>query len=535
MEANTEDKFDVNHVDQTDGDEHLVPQKTTTASELQDVLLLERPHPWSKNMISLYLILIPAYLCSTTNGFDSNTFGGLSALPSFEAYFDLAMGNTQGLLAMLYIVGNIIGALFAGQVADTFGRRYGMALGAILCIIGAILQGSAQSVNTLIPGRIILGMGALCGGTAAPSYVVEYSHPAYRGVMGGMYQTLFFSGTILTTFLEYGFSYVPNSPNWTWRVCMSLQGAPSVITLALVWFIPESPRWYIAHGDQGKARELLVKYHGNGDPNSRIVDLEMRQMIEAIDVNGADKRWYDWRSLFKTRADRYRMLVISMVSVFSELDLPPTSYYLPIMVEAAGVTNTHTVLLLNALQTPIMLCFALTGLNIIERWGRRPSLMVSSTGMTISVAMITAMTAVTPTHQHAGIVGILFLYVFLAIFAFFWTPLQALYPVEVLTFANRAKGFAYYGFLNNAIKIFNTYVPPLAIKKAGWRFYILYIIVDAIGIVCIYFFFPETKGRNLEEVEEIFEAKNPVKHSLMKRKADLVVGAENELQVRHES
>lgn len=61
-----------------------------------------------------------------------------------------------------------------------------------------------------------------------------------------------------------------------------------------------------------------------------------------------------------------------------------------------------------------MLCFALTGLNIIERWGRRPSLMVSSTGMTISVAMITAMTAVTPTHQHAGIVGILFLYVFLA-------------------------------------------------------------------------------------------------------------------------
>ena len=85
---------------------------------------------------------------------------------------------------------------------------------------------------------------------------------------------------------------------------MSLQGAPSVITLACVYFIPESPRWYIAHGYQEKARELLVKYHGNGDPNSRIVDLEMRQMIEAINVNGADKRWWDWRSLFQTKADR---------------------------------------------------------------------------------------------------------------------------------------------------------------------------------------------------------------------------------------
>ena len=63
---------------------------------------------------------------------------------------------------------------------------------------------------------------------------------------------------------------------------------------------------------------------------------------------------------------------------------------------------------------PIMLCFALTGLNIIERWGRRPSLIVSSTGMTISVTMITAMTAITPTHPKAGAVGITFLYCFLA-------------------------------------------------------------------------------------------------------------------------
>lgn len=216
-----------------------------------------------------------------------------------------------------------------------------MALGAVLCIIGAILQGAATNVNTLIPGRIILGMGALCGGTAAPSYVVEYSHPAYRGVMGGMYQTLFFSGTILvrpisipltstiaqhrdlptnlvvtttdyqTTFLEFGFSYVRNNPSWTWRVCMSLQGAPSIITLACVYFIPESPRWYVAHGNPTKAKELLVRYHGNGDSNSRIVDLEMRQMMEAISDDGADKRWWDWRSLFQTKADRVSFIVIT--------------------------------------------------------------------------------------------------------------------------------------------------------------------------------------------------------------------------------
>ncbi len=143
-------------------------------------------------MIKLYVILIPAYLCSTTNGFDSNTFGGLSALPSFVNFFNLSQGNTQGLLAMLYIIGNIAGAIFAGQIADRWGRRIGMACGAVLCIIGAILQVVAKDVNTLIPGRILLGAGALVGGTAAPAYVVEFSHPAYRGIMTGLYQTLFF-------------------------------------------------------------------------------------------------------------------------------------------------------------------------------------------------------------------------------------------------------------------------------------------------------------------------------------------------------
>ena len=196
----------------------VVAKKTIVQSDLAEVLMKERPSmwqihnlagylyylprplvdicyldPWAKHMIKLYLILIPAYLCSTTNGFDSNTFGGASALPAFIDYFNLTQGNTQGLLASMYVVGNIAGSFVAGQIADRWGRRVGMGLGSAICVIGAVLQVAANGGDMLIVGRVILGIGAIICQTAAPAYVVEFAHPAYRAILTGFYQAMFFS------------------------------------------------------------------------------------------------------------------------------------------------------------------------------------------------------------------------------------------------------------------------------------------------------------------------------------------------------
>lgn len=95
--------------------------------------------------------------------------------------------------------------------------------------------------------------------------------------------------------------------------------------------------------------------------------------------------------------------------------------------------------------------------------------------------------------------------------------MQSLYPSEVLTYNTRAKGLAFLVFMNNAVKVLNTYVPPIAITRSGWRFYLLYVIWDAFGVVVIYFCFVETRGWSLEEIEHLFNAKNPVKASLQKK------------------
>lgn len=182
--------------------------------------------------------------------------------------------------------------------------------------------------------------------------------------------------------------------------------------------------------------------------------------------------------------------------------------------KTAGITSERTQLLLNALQTPIMMAAALSGLRWQDRIGRRKLLIASSTGMAISVAVITACTAQQADRPVVGGVGIAFVYVFLVGFAFAWTPAQSLYPTEVLAYNTRAKGLAFMNLLVNVANVFNTYVPPVAIARASWRFYIFYILWDALGALVIYLTFVETKGRNLEEIDHIFEAKNPKKASL---------------------
>ncbi|KKA23678.1 hypothetical protein T310_2269 [Rasamsonia emersonii CBS 393.64] len=465
-------------------DESLVSSQRE--SRMQAALLEDNPRPLRKSFLKLYLCIFVGYLCSATNGFDSNTFGGLTAISSFTDYFGIDTNN-QGLVAALYVIGNIAGSFVAGPCADTYGRKVGMALGSAVCIVGAILQAAGQNLHMLMAGRVILGAGVAVVQAAGPSYVVEMSYPKYRGQLTGGFQACFFLGTIVSTFLEYGLSFAKDAGSLVWRLPLAVQGLPSVIVLLFVWLIPESPRWYVAQGQIDKARDILIRYHGDGDPSSKVAELELEEMQEVISLEGSDKRFWDFRELFNSREARHRTFLVTCIAWFGQLDLPPTSYYFPLM--DAYYDGRRAMWL--AVHPPF-----------------RPS---------------QAADVVERRHDHAGkpVVGgtsIAFLYVFLVVFAFAWTPMQALYPSEVLAYNSRAKGLAYTNLMLNAVNVINTYVPPIAIAHSGWRYYILYIVWDAFGVLVIYLTFVETKGWSLEEIDHLFRSKHPVRESLKGRR-----------------
>ncbi len=108
--------------------------------------------------------------------------------------------------------------------------------------------------------------------------------------------------------------------NWSWRLPVLLQAVPSIIVMATVFFLPESPRGLFANNKAETGRAVLVKYHGNGNPDSAIVNLECNEMEELInnEVESSDKRSWDYRPLFNSRQVLYRMWLLMLVSVFSQ-------------------------------------------------------------------------------------------------------------------------------------------------------------------------------------------------------------------------
>lgn len=112
------------------------------------------------------------------------------------------------------------------------------------------------------------------------------------------------------------------------------------------------------------------------------------------------------------------------------------------------------------------------------------------------------------------------IFLFGAVFSVGITPLQALYPVEVLSFEMRAKGMAFSALAVNAGNLLNQFAWPISLEQIGWKTYIVFTIWDAVQFAVFYFLLPETKKRTLEELDLIFEAKNPVKESLAVKKVE---------------
>ncbi len=184
-----------------------------------------------------------------------------------------------------------------------------------------------------------------------------------------------------------------------------------------------------------------------------------------------------------------------------------------------GITSPQTQLLLNALNPVVSWFAAILGALLLDRVGRRPFLLSGIFGMAVCLAIVTGCTklSVDSGNQAAGNAGIFFIYLFSVVFSSCIVPLIPFYISETLATETRAKGTAIGQVVGSAASILGQYTTAVAIEKIGYYYYIVFIFWDLIECTIIYFFFVETKNRTLEEMNEVFEAPNPVKKSLERR------------------
>jgi MFS family permease len=191
MASNTENEFK-RSVSVTDeklkGDTHEI---TTASAALAAAVAKQKPNLLSPGMIRLYMIMGIGYLVSTMNGFDSSLMGAINAMETYQETFGLTgAGSTTGIIFIIYQIGQIASFPFCGFFADGYGRRWCIFIGCLIVLVGTAIQATANHLGQFIAGRFILGFGASIASAAGPAYTVELAHPAYRGTMAGMYESI---------------------------------------------------------------------------------------------------------------------------------------------------------------------------------------------------------------------------------------------------------------------------------------------------------------------------------------------------------
>ncbi|KAF2014322.1 lactose permease [Aaosphaeria arxii CBS 175.79] len=465
-------------------------------------------------MLHIYFLMLVGYLISTIQGFDGSLMGAINAMEPYHESFGLTgAGTSTGLVFIIYNIAQIAAFPFCGGINDKYGRRVCMFTGCFIVLVGTAVQGSANSLGAFIGGRFVLGFGAVIAHAAAPAYVVEMAPPKYRGVTAGLYNNFWWVGNILAGWTTYGTNR-HYATSWAWRIPTILQAGLPAISMILVFFIPESPRWLISKDRTDEALQVLAKYHGDGDANAPIVQLEYREIMDEKLQNPKVSSWWDYRDLVATRSSRYRLMLVCLTAFFGQWSgNNVVSYFMPAMIENAGITDKNTQLLINAINPILCWLAAMIGSSILDKFGRRKMMMGGLAGALACYIGLTACTAQTPNDKNLSYGVIVFIYLFGIAFAMGMTPSATLYPMEVLENRTRAKGSALKFVFLNIATMTNTFGVSVGIKKLGWKLYVIYICWIAIEIVLIFLLFVETKGKTLEELGVIFQAKNPRKAS----------------------
>lgn len=485
------------------------------------------PKALSWNMMFLYLMCVAPFLCGSMSGYDSSIMGSFLVEDSFQKMFGAKVnGFAAGYITAVYQIAGIAAIPFISLCNDKFGRRFGIFLGSIVSVVGAVIQGTSAlsgSLGQFLAGRFFLGFGAVIAQAAATTYTVEISHPAYRGLLAGGQSSMLNFGGLLAAAVSLATVNLPGNSNWTiptWTqiICPG-------IACAMVYFLPESPRWLYTHGKRDEAVDFMAKYHGEGDPENPWVRLQLVEFEEQLEIQSGEK-WWDYRALFTTRSRRYRLGNSLMIGVWGALSNGGISYFIGAFFNSAGITDPTRVLTLNVWQNFMSTMASFLGSPMCDYFGRRRLLLPTLAGMGLSwaaMAVGTSFVEADATNVAAAKAGIAFYFIFSFIYCVGITPLQGVYAVEVFAYEQRAKGVAFQNLGVNAAGLINQFATPVALERIGYKTYIVFAVWNFVQLSISYFWSVETKGYTLEELDDIFESPNPRKASTQKRRVVTVV------------
>ncbi|EXJ53588.1 uncharacterized protein A1O5_13155 [Cladophialophora psammophila CBS 110553] len=471
--------------------------------------------PWyrKRNLRYLYFMLFPTCMgIELTSGFDSQMINALQIVPSWIEYFGNPEGSLKGIIAAAYSLGAICSLPFIPIVNEKLGRRGSIFLGSLIMVVGAIVQGFARNVGMYIAARLILGFGIPTCIVSGSALIGELGYPKERPVLTSLFNVSYFIGQIAAAGITFGTNSIAS--NWAWRIPSLLQMVPSMLQICFVYFLPESPRWLITKDRTEEAYDILVKYHAEGDRDSEFVRAEMAQMQTTIRLELEASR-KSWLSVIHSPGMRRRVFISSFLGLFTQWSGNTLiSYYLGDLLAMIGHTDSIFKQKINLGNSCWSLVCAFTAAMLVTRFKRRTmylactcSLLVVYICWTVTMQQSIAAVEADRTNTAAGTATIFFIFLYAPCYNIGYNALTYTYLVELWPYAERSRGIAVFQLFGRMAGFFTTFVNPIGLKNISWKWLITYCCWLAFEICFVWFFFPETAGRTLEELAFLFEDK----------------------------
>lgn len=388
----------------------------------------------------VYLLALCSSMGSAMFGYDSAFIGGSLTLPAFESRFNFADASSSykdalsANIVSTFQAGCFFGAIICWLVTEKLGRRLTLIICGIVFDIGVILQLASPGILGLIyAGRVLTGLGVGASSLIVPVYISECAPPAFRGRLVGLFEICLQFAMIIGFWVNYGVNQnIPGTSDAQWRIPFGLQLAPATLLCITMLFQPESPRWLLKAGQPEAAIDAMVRIR-KLPRDHRYLNWELDLIVSQLtrEQESHPVKVVDQLKVAFSSKVRPRLLIGMALMLLQNLSgINALNYYSPTIFESIGFSGSSVDLLatgvfgiVKTITTVIFMFF------IIDRFGRRPSLIFGSSGAILAMYYLGAYTNISGSFEHSvpkdagAYIGIVMVYFFAVFYCFSWNAI----------------------------------------------------------------------------------------------------------------
>ncbi|KAG7660423.1 HGT1 [[Candida] subhashii] len=472
---------------------------------------------------NVYFIAMFSTIAGMMFGFDISSMSAFIGTDSYKRFFDNPGSDIQGFITSCMALGSFFGSIASSFVSEPFGRRLSLLICAFFWMVGAAIQSSSQNRAQLIIGRLISGLGVGFGSSVAPIYGAELAPRKIRGLIGGLFQFSVTLGILIMFYLSYGLGHIDGTASF--RIAWGLQIVPGLVLFFGCFIIPESPRWLAKQGAWDEVEYIVSKIQAKGNKEDPDVMIEIAEIKEQLLIDAAAAN-IGYATLFRKKYIR-RTFTAMFAQIWQQLTgMNVMMYYIVYIFQMAGYSGNAN-LVASSIQYVLNTICTVPALYFFDKVGRRPLLMGGAVMMMIfqfGVAGILATYSVPwadsgneavniriPEENKSASRGVIACcYLFVCSFASTWGVGIWVYCSEIwgdnrISQRGNAISTSANWIINFAIAMYT----PSGFQNISWRTYIIYGVFCIVMAVHVFVGFPETRGKRLEEIGQMWDENVP--------------------------